>query len=96
MSRRDELADALAVRMLAEASVPVSVASLALVMPEAVALAESVIRWEDQLARARRRIAELIAVSGADQPRVVGLDLSRFTVALAGRSSGAVWSPEGN
>jgi hypothetical protein len=79
-SRVEALAGELAVRMLSEAGVQVSAASLPLVMTEATALAGSVILMEDLLARARHRIAELAAVSGAARPRVVDFDPSQFAV----------------
>jgi hypothetical protein len=77
-SRVDGLAAELAARMLGEAGIRVSGASLPLVMTEATALAGSVVLMEDLIARARQRIAELAAVSGADRPRVVDFDPSRF------------------
>lgn len=92
MARVDDLAGALAVRMLAEAGVPVSEASLALVELEAAALAGSVVLMEERIRQARRRIAELAAVAGADKPRVVDFDPSRHGPVLAG----AAWSPGSN
>jgi hypothetical protein len=74
MTRVDDLAGQLAVRMLTEAAVPVSEASLALVMLEASALAESVTLMEDCLWRARQRIAELVAASGVQNPRLPDFD----------------------
>jgi hypothetical protein len=98
VARVDDLAVQLAERMLEEASVPVSENALSLVLPEASALAESVVLMEAALERARRRIAELAAVAGAARPRVVDFDPSRFGLALADRSasSGAAWSPGAN
>lgn len=85
MARVDDLAAALAVKMLDEAVLPVSVDGLALVMPEASALAQSVIAMEERIRQARHRIAELAAVSGAGGPWVAEFD-----------PAGAAWSPASN
>ena len=84
MERVDELAAGLAARMLSLAGVCECETSVALVLPEAAALARSVVVMEDCLVLARMRIAELAAVGAGDHWLIADFDLAQFAACQPG------------